>query len=150
MRFDILDQLSDQQVLAGSGAQVSTNSKQKGLATQDLGIGCGDMGIIFAVDQGALAGTGTDLTLEMIEATDGALTTSITQLIAVTIPKASFIDGSSFFLELPGYLMAKEFFGARYTPVGGTITGAINAYWGSRADFAKFKSFATPYNVQNN
>ena len=148
MRFDVLDQLSAQQVLAGASAQVSTNSKKKP-AAQDLGIGEAEMGIAFFIDQGALAGAGTDLTLEIIQATDGALTTGIEQLAAVTIPKASLVDGAVFFLSLPGYMMDTEYFGARYTPVGGAITGKINAYYGSKDDVAKYKSFNTSYVVKN-
>ena len=148
MRFDVLDQLSNQQVLAGAAAQVSTNSKKKP-AEQDLGIGKADMGVAFFIDQGALAGTGTDLTLEIIQATDDALTTGVVQLAAVTIPKAQLVDGAVFFLDLPGYMMNTEYFGARYTPVGGTITGKINAYYGSKNDVAKYKSFNTPYTVKN-
>lgn len=148
MRFDVLDQLSNQQVLAGAAAQVSTNSKKKP-AEQDLGIGKADMGVVFFIDQGNLAGTGTDLTLEIIQATDGALTTGVEQLAAITIPKADLVDGAAFFLGLPGYMMDKEFYGARYTPVGGTITGSINAYYGSKNDVAKYKSFNTPYTVKN-
>lgn len=148
MRFDKLDQLSDQQVLAGAAAQVSTNSKKKP-AEQDLGIGKADMGVAFFIDQGDLAGAGTDLTLEIIQATDGALTTGIEQLAAMTVAKADLVDGACFFLALPGYVMDKEYFGARYTPVGGAITGPINAYYGSKDDVAKFKSFNTPYVVKN-
>ena len=148
MRFDVLDQLSNQQVLAGATAQVSTNSKKKP-AEQDLGIGKADMGVAFFIDQGNLAGTGTDLTLEIIQATDDALTTGVVQLAAVTIPKAALVDGAVFFLDLPGYMMDTEYYGARYTPVGGTITGKINAYYGSKNDVAKYKSFNTPYTVKN-
>ena len=148
MRFDVLDQLSNQQVLAGAAAQVSTNSKKKP-AEQDLGIGKADMGVAFFIDQGNLAGTGTDLTLEIIQATDDALTTGVKQLAAVTIPKAALVDGAVFFLDLPGYMMDTEYYGARYTPVGGTITGKINAYYGSKNDVAKYKSFNTPYTVKN-
>ena len=148
MRFDVLDQLSNQQVLAGAAAQVSTNSKKKP-AEQDLGIGKADMGVAFFIDQGNLAGTGTDLTLEIIQATDDALTTGVVQLAAVTIPKADLVDGAVFFLDLPGYMMDTEYYGARYTPVGGTITGKINAYYGSKNDVAKYKSFNTPYTVND-
>lgn len=148
MRFDVMDQFSAQQVLAGSAAQVSTNSKKKP-AAQDLGIGKAEMGVGVFVDQGALAGTGTDLTIEIIEATDAALTAGISSLASMTIPKASFEDGASFFLVLPGYRMTKEYFGVRYTPVGGTITGAVNSYYGSKDDVANYKSFDTPYSVSN-
>ena len=148
MKFDVLDQVSVQQVLAGAVAQVSTNSKKKP-AEQDLGIGCAEMGMLFMVDQGALAGTGTDLTLEIIQADDLALTSNVEQLAAMTVPKAEMVDGSSFFLPLPGFKMDKVYFGARFTPVGGTITGNINAYFGSKDDFAKFKSFSSVYTVAN-
>lgn len=148
MRYDILDQVSVQQALSGSSAQVSTNSKKKP-AAQDLGIGLSDMGFLFQCDSGALAGTGTDLTLEIIQADDDALTTNVESLASKTFAKAEYVDGFGFFLSLPGYVMDKEYFGVRYTPVGGTITGAINAYYGSKNDFAKFKSFNTSYNVSN-
>lgn len=148
MRFDLLDQLSVQQTLAGAGAQVSTNSKIKP-AAQDLGIGKAEMGIAFFIDQGDLAGAGTDLTLEIIQADNGALTTNVEQLAAMTVAKADLVDGACFFLALPGYVMDKEFFGARYTPVGGAITGNINAYYGSKDDVAKYKSFNTSYVVKN-
>lgn len=148
MRFDVLDQFSDQQVLAGSAAQVSTNSKKKP-ATQDLGIGEAEMGAAIFIDQGDLAGTGTDLTIELIEATDAALTTSIKSLASMTIPKASLVDGSAFFLALPGYRMSQEYFGIRFTPIGGTITGKINAYYGSKDDVANYKSFESTYVVKN-
>ena len=148
MRFDIMDQFSNQQVLAGAVAQVSTNSKKKP-ATQDLGIGVADMGAAIFIDQGDLAGTGTDLTIELIEATDDALTTSIKSLASMTIPKASLVDGAAFFLGLPGYLMSQEYFGIRFTPVGGTITGKINVYYGSKDDVAKYKSFTSVYTVKN-
>lgn len=148
MRFDAFDQFSNQQVLAGSSAQVSTNSKKKP-AAQDLGIGLADMGAAIFIDQGALGGTGTDLTIELIEATDDALTTSITSLASMTIAKTALVDGAMFFLSLPGYLMSKEYFGVRFTPVGGNITGKINAYYGSKDDVAKYKSFNTSYVVKN-
>lgn len=148
MRFDLFDQFSNQQVLAGSSSQVSTNSKKKP-AAQDLGIGTGDMGAAIFIDQGDLGGTGTDLTIEIIEATDDALTTSIKSLASMTIPKASLVDGSAFFLGLPGYLMSQEYFGIRYTPVGGTITGKINVYYGSKNDVANYKSFSSTYTVKN-
>jgi len=149
IRHDVLDQLSVQQVLAGGAAQVSTNSKKKP-AEQDLGIGCAEMGVLFAIDSGDLAGTGTHLTMEIIQATDLALTAGIVQLAQQTVAIADLIDGAQFFVELPSYMMDTEYFGARFTPVGGTITGAINAYYGSRADFAKYKSFPSVYNVENN
>lgn len=148
MRHDKLDQVSTQQTLAGAGAQVSTDSKKKP-AAQDLGIGT-EMGILFAIDSGDLAGAGTDLTLEIIQADNIALTSNVEQLAAVTIAKADLVDGSQFFLALPGNRMDKEYFGARYTPVGGAITGDINAYYGSKNDFAQYKSFESVYVVKNN
>lgn len=149
MRHDVRDQLSVQQTLAGAGAQVSTNSKQKP-AAQDLGIGKADMGILFAIDSGDLAGAGTDLTLEIIQADDAALTSNVEQISAMTVAKAELVDGSQFFLSIPGNRMDKAYFGARYTPVGGAITGDINAYYGSKDDFAPYKSFTSTYVVKNN
>ena len=149
MRFDVRDQFSAQQTLSGSSAAVSTNSKLK-TATQDLGIGCADMGLAVFIDGGALGGTGTHLTIELIEATDAGLTSGIISLASMTIPIASLVDGASFFLPLPPYMMTLAYFGVRYTPVGGTITGNINTYFGSQDDVAKYKSFPSVYVVKNN
>jgi hypothetical protein len=108
------------------------------------------MGFAFFIDGSDLAGTGTDLTLEVIEATDGALTAGVSQLVALTVPLASLVDGFVMFLEIPSHLMDKEYFGVRYTPIGGTITGTINAYYGTEKDVAKYKSFTSTYVVDNN
>ena len=148
MRFDIRDQFSVNQALAGAAAQVSTNSKRKKESSQDLGIGMAHMGAAIFISEDA-AGVGTDMTFEIIEATDGALTTGVGVLASVTIPKAKLLNGASFFLPLPGYLMSKEFYGMRYTPVGGAVTTIVNTYWGKETDVANFKSFKTPYEVKN-
>lgn len=150
MRHDLFDQFSVQQTLAGTGSQVSTNSKGKEAAGQDLAIGAADMGIVFAIDQGDLGGAGTALTVELIEADDIALTTNVVVISGgVTIPKAKLVDGFQTFIPAAPYMMSKKYYGVRYTPVGGAITGNVNAYWGTKDDVAVYKSFNTPYTVSN-
>lgn len=144
IKDDVRDMFSDQQVVTGT--EVSTNSKKKP-AAQDLGIGCKRMGLVVRVDSAA-AGGGT-LLAELIQADDDALTTDVEALAGMTIPAESLIEGKSFFVELPGYLMNKEYFGARFTPAGGMTTVTLSAYFGAHQDVANFKSFPSTYNVQN-
>lgn len=148
MRHDILDQFSVDQVVTTTAA-VSTNSKFKKEASQDLGIGSDpQMGLVFAP---AADGVGaTSWTIELIEADDAALTTNVLSLGSMSIPFAKMKNGQSFFLPLAPGVMTKSYYGARYTPVGGggqTLT--INSYFGTSDDIANYKSFKSNYVVAN-
>lgn len=147
MRHDVLDQLSDGQVVTTTAA-VTTNSKYKKEATQDLGVGQKQMGLIVAP---TVTGVGaTSWTVEMIEATDAALTTSISVLSTMTITLAEMKVGKQFFLPLPPYKMSKNYFGGRITPVGGAAQSvALDVFFGSQDDVANYKSFKSTYSVDN-
>lgn len=146
MRNDLLDQLSDAQVV--TAAAVSTNSKKKKAITQDLGIGEAEMGLVFAATVNAVGGG--SFTIEIIEADNAALTTNPVSLASMTLTAAKLLKGKGFFLPLPPNTMTKEFYGARFTPVGGTSPSlTVEAYFGSSNDVAQYKSFTSPYNVAN-
>lgn len=148
MRFDLRNQLSEAQVV--TAAAVSTNSMEKKVATQDLGIGSNpkQMGLVFAAAVNAVGGG--SFTIEIIEADNAALTTNVVSLATMTLTAAKLLKGKGFFLGLPGYVMTKKFFGARFTPVGGSSPSlTVDAYFGLSDDVAQFKSFASTYNVAN-
>ena len=146
MRNDLLDQLSDAQVV--TAAAVSTNSKKKKTFTQDLGVGQTEMGLVFAATANAVGGG--SFTIEIIEAENAALTTNVVSLASMTLTAAKLLKGKGFFLPLPPYEMTKEFYGARFTPVGGTSPSlTVDAYFGSSDDVAQYKSFTSQYNVAN-
>ncbi len=145
MRFDIRDQFSDKQVITVTA--VSTNSKTKKNIKQDLGIGCADLGLAVFIDEDAVGGGGS-LAVELIEADDAALTSNVVSLATLTIPYAKLKAGKSFFLNMPGDVTTKKFFGARYTPT--TVTSVkVSSYFGARQDVANYKSFDSTYSVDN-
>ena len=145
MRFDLLDQLSAAQVV--SAAAVSTNSKKVKTIGQDLGIG-EEMGLVFAATVDATGGG--SFTVEIIEADDAALTSNVVSLATMTLTAAKLKAGKGFFLALPPYRQTKEFYGARFTPVGGSSPSlTVDAYFGSENDVAQYKSFTSTYNVAN-
>jgi len=75
-----------------------------------------------------LAAGAATLTIEVIQATDGALTTSIDSLAtSIAIPKANLVaGGKAFEFEIPMPKNTKGFVGARYTVGTGPFTaGAI-------------------------
>lgn len=146
MRFDILNQFSDQQVVTATA--VSTNSMAKKTPEQDLGVG-GDptMGLVFAAS--AVSG-GASYDIELIEADNAALTTNVVSLSKMTVTAAEFAKRESYFLSLPGNKMTKKYFGARYTVTGGTSPSlTIDAYYGASTDVANYKSFKSSYEVKN-
>lgn len=147
MRNDVLDQLSASQVV--TAAAVSTNSKKKKTLAQDLGIGGSpNLGLVFAAVVDAVGGG--SFTIEIIEADNAALTTNVVSLATMTLTAAKLKAGKGFFLALPPYTMAKEFYGARFTPVGGSSPSlTVDAYIGSEDDVAQYKSFPSTYNVAN-
>ena len=147
MRNDIRNQLSDVQVVTTTA--VSTNSIEKKTEGQDLGIGTDpQMGLVFAPTINTVGGG--SFTVELIEATDGALTAGVASLASITLTAAQLLKGKAFFLALPPYKMTKKFFGARYTAVGGTSPSlSVDAFFGSADDVAQYKSFVSTYNIDN-
>jgi hypothetical protein len=138
IRYDIENQLSVNQAFTGA-ATVSTHSYKKGSAAQDLSIGRRMALLVLpTVD----AGAGSTVQIEAIEATDGALTTSISVLASVSIPAANFIKGQEIEVPIPQGVMSKQYVGARVTITGGTTTASMDIYLMPQDDIAsKFKAF---------
>lgn len=146
MRFDLLDQLSAAQVV--TAAAVSTNSKKVKTIGQDLGVGECELGLAFAAVSDAVGGG--SFTIEIIEATDAALTAGVVSLASMTLASTKLLAGVGFFLPLPGYVQTKQFYGARFTPVGGSSPSlTVDAYFGSDEDVAQYKAFTSTYTVAN-
>lgn len=137
MMFDVENQLSVAQAFTGA-ATVSTNSYQKQTAAQDLSIG---RRMALLVMPTVAAGAGSTHTLEVIQATDAALTTSIDVLATVTVLAAALILGAQIEIPIPQGVMTKQFLGFRNTSTGGTTTVTLDVYLVPQDDIAKYKSF---------
>lgn len=79
----------------------------------------------YALATADFVGTATHLTIEVIQATNGALTTSVDSLY--THPNIAIADlkagGKKFEMDVPMPKNSKKFLGFRFTPVGGSFTG---------------------------
>lgn len=120
MFLDALTLLSDAQ--AYGAAAVSTNSYDLGSAFTTPGrqIGTGEpLALAVAID---VAATVAAPTVEIISATDAALTTGILVHASMSIPLASAIAGFIAALGLPQGTPTQRFLGCRITTAGGTIT----------------------------
>lgn len=119
MILDNLLVVSDTQ--AFGAAAVSTNSVDLGLTTPGRQIGTGEPeGFAFACD---VAGTVAASLIEIISATDAALTAGILVHATRTIPLAEMIAGALFFLGIPPGTPSQRFLGIRVTTAGGTVSG---------------------------
>ena len=106
---------------AFGAAAVSTNSIDLGNVTPKRAIGTGEpMGFGFAV---TTAGTVAASLIEIISATDVALTTSIVVHASRSIPLAETVAGALFFIPLPPGTPTQRYLGIRVTTAGGTISG---------------------------
>jgi hypothetical protein len=120
MFLDNLLVVSDTQAF-GAGA-VSTNSIDMGVGMTTPGrqIGTGEkVGFAFAID---VAGTVAPSILEIISATDAALTAGIVVHSRRDIALADAVAGALFFLGLPPGTPTNRFLGVRVTTAGGTIS----------------------------
>jgi Bbp16 len=118
MFLDALTLVSDAQAFGAAG--VSTNSIDLTLLTPGRQVGTGE-GVGFGV-QCDVGGTVAATLLEVISATDAALTAGILVHNAVTIPLASMVAGAMFFLDVPMGTPTQRFLGIRATTAGGTVT----------------------------
>ena len=117
IRFDIENQLSVAQVFPGA-ATVTQNSYMKASGAQDLTIGRRVSMVIFPL----VAPTG-NITAEVIEATDGLLTTSVSSLASVTVLAAAAAVGYPIIVPLPqGASAGKQYIGGRIATSAGTLT----------------------------
>jgi hypothetical protein len=118
MFLDALGLVSDAQ--AFGAAAVSTNSIDLGLTTPGRQIGTGEpMGFGVGVD---VLGTVAPSLIEVISATDAALTAGILVHASRTIPLAEMVAGALFFIAIPPGTPTQRFLGIRITTAGGTVT----------------------------
>lgn len=144
MRWDIENQLSVGQAFTG-GATVSTHSYQKQAAVQDISIGRRLALILLPTVN---AGAGSTHTNDVIEATDAALTTSISVLTSVDILAAVFIVGTEHELPIAQGVMSKQFIGYRNAASGGATTVTLDVYLVPQDEIPKFKSFPKVVNSE--
>jgi len=121
MFLDALGLVSDAQ--AFGAAAVSTNSVDLGatsVAPNARQIGTGEpMGFGFAVD---VAGTVAPSLVEIISATDAALTAGILVHASRSFLLTETVVGFLAFIDLPMGTPTQRFLGIRVTTAGGTIT----------------------------
>jgi len=143
MREDIEDQISVNQAFTGA-ATVSTNSRKKQTAAQDLSIG---ERIALSVRPTVNAGAGSTVQIEVIQADDAALTSNVEALNSVSVVAAKFIKGKEIEVPIPQGVMTKMYLGARVTITGGTTTASMDIYIGLQKDIPMYKSFPKVNNV---
>ena len=137
MRFDVENQLSVAQAFTGA-ATVSTHSYDTQDADADFTIG---RRMALLVLPTVAQGAGSTMTVEVIEATDAALTTSIGVLSSVSVAAADMALGDQLEVPIPQGTKTKRYVGARVTLTGGTTTITVDIYLVPQDEIAKFKSF---------
>lgn len=137
MRFDIQNQLSAAQAFTGA-ATVSTNAYEKQTAAQDISIGR-RMSLLCHVT--TAAGAGSTHTMEVVSATNTALTGSLTVLNAVTKLAAVLVAGYQFEIPIPEGVLTQQFIGFRNTSTGGTTTVSLDVFLVPSDEIAVYKSF---------
>lgn len=119
MFLDALGRVSNAQAF-GAGA-VSTDSIDLSTVVPNRQIGTGEpVGFGFVV---TTAATVAATTLEVISATDAALTASILVEATVSIPLADAVAGFAIFVAIPPGRPRQRFIGIRTATAGGTISG---------------------------
>lgn len=109
---------------AYGAAAVSTNSVDTALLTPGRQIGSGEpLGFGVSIDVSA---TVAPPIIEVISATDAALTAGIIAHGSRTIPLAEALAGSLWFIPLPVGTPTQRFLGLRITTAGGTITATAS------------------------
>lgn len=142
MYVDALGRVSNAQAF-GAGA-VSTDSVDLGNVTPKREIGTGEVvGFGFVVTTSA---TVAPTTLEIISATDAALTVSVVSEASVVIPLAAAVAGFMIFVAFPPGRPQQRFVGIRTTTAGGTISGT--AWLTSQSLFSILaKAYAKGYTI---
>jgi len=108
---------------AFGAAAVSTDSIDLSNVTPKRQIGTGEaMGFGVAI---TTAGTVAATLMEVISATDAALTAGILVHSSRSIPLAETVLGALFFLPIPQGTPTQRFLGVRFTTAGGTISATV-------------------------
>jgi len=137
MQFDKENQVSNAQAFTGT-ATVSTNSFDKGTAARDLSMG---RRMAMLVLPTVAAGAGSTHTLEVIQATDSALTVSVDILASVSVLAAGLPVGAKIEIPIPQGVMTKRYVGFRNTSTGGTTTLTADVYLMPQDEIDLFRSF---------
>lgn len=130
-------------------AAVSTSSIDLGALATQRNIGTGEpVGFAFGV---GVAASSTTVKLEIIMATDAALTAGIIVLAEETRLSADLPLGALLFLGIPpgqpaaGFL---RFIGVRVTPAGGAATVTLSAWFTTHSMFSVLaKAYAKGYTI---
>lgn len=147
MFVDALGLVSDAQ--AFTAVAVSTSSIDLGASIPKREIGAGEpVGFAFAVD---VAASATTVKLEIIMATDDALTAGIVVLVEATRLAADLPAGKLLFLGIPASAPAAgwlRYLGIRATPAGGAATVTLTSWLTVQALFSTLaKSYAKGYTI---
>src|SRR5262245_37586797 len=147
MYLDAQTLLSDAQ--AFTGVAVSTNSYDLGNVTPKREIAPGEpMGVGIAID---VAASSTTVLVELIQATDAALTAGIIVLAQRTFLSADMPVGALIFMPIPQNPTAAgplRFFGIRGTPAGGAATVTLTAWLTGHNLFAALaRTYAKGYTI---
>ena len=137
MRFDLQNQVSVAQAFPGAAA-VSTNSYKKQTAAQDLSIG---RRMAFLVLPTVAQGAGSTMVVEVIQASDAALTADIAVLGSVSVLAANMTLGDQLEVPIPQGTMTAQYLGVRVTLTGGTTTITADIYLVPQDEIAQYKSF---------
>lgn len=148
MFVDALLRVSNAQAFVA--AAVSTDSIDLGNITPKREIGTGEpMGFGIAVD---VAASSTTVLVEVIEATDAALTAGIVVQSQRTFLSADMPLGALIFMPIPQNVAAAgqlRFIGVRVTPAGGAATVTLTVWLTAHDLFSvAAKSYAKGYTVQ--
>lgn len=142
MYIDVLGRVSNAQ--AFGAAAVSTDSIDLGplsVAPNARQIGTGEpLGFGFVV---TTAGTVANSIIEIISATDAALTAGIVSHVSRTLILADNVVGAMYFIPLPQGTPTNRFLGIRVTTAGGTISGTA---WLTAHDLFSLIAKAYPKN----
>lgn len=134
MYLDALLVVADAQAFTGAAV---TNSVDLGNVTPKREIAVGEpMGFGITVD---VAASSTTVKVEIIQATDGALTAGIVVLAERTFLAADMPAGARIFMPLPENPTAAgplEFIGLRVTPAGGAATVTLTAWLTTQSLFS--------------
>src|SRR5262245_60122617 len=147
MYVDAQALLSDAQAFVA--AAVSTNSYDLGTASPQREIAVGEpMGVGIACD---VAASSTTVLVEIIQATDAALTAGIIVLAQRTFLSADFPAGALAFLglpERPTLAGPLRFLGVRVTPAGGAATVTLTIWLTAQNLFStQARSYAKGYTI---
>lgn len=123
MFIDALLRVSTAQ--AFTAVAVSANSIDLGNVTPKRAIGTGEpMGFAISVD---VVLDATSMLIEVISATDAALTTSVVSHASRTVLAAGAAAGALIFIDVPIGTPTQRYLGLRVTPTGGNATVTLTA-----------------------